>query len=574
MPTIATKRTQPHSFVPDDLDATDPQAVSALYDKLEERDVSTREQLQEFIHDAEELAAAIYDAYSRAYVDMTVDTTNPDHEAKYLKIVEELVPISEQRDFQLKRKMLLSSAARELDGVYEVFLRNIRSEVEIFREENVHLITEEIKLSQEHEKILGCQETPFRGETRTMPQLALFLEEPERATREEAWRARGETWLADAGKMDELFDRMYRVRHQIALNAGFDNYRDYKFKQLKRFDYTPEDCMDFHAAIEKHIVPLLAEDWERHREMLGVETLRPWDAGVRPGDPIVDPEGHAPLRPFESVARLLKGCERITEKVDPELGGYLRQMREDRLLDLDNRPGKAPGGYMTSFPDVLAPFIFMNAVGTKRDVDTMLHEGGHAFHYFLARKQPLYSYHHTGQEFSEVASQAMELLARPYLDEFYSGDDLARILDDQVLTVLRFFPWMAMLDAFQHWVYTSPEHDSEARRAKWIELEGRFRPYIDWSGLEAYREIGWQYPHVFDVPFYYVEYGIAQLGALQIWLNSLEDERGAVEAYKRALSLGGSRPLPELFAAAGAEFAFDDGAVGSLVGKLKGQLGR
>jgi oligoendopeptidase F len=373
------------------------------------------------------------------------------------------------------------------------------------------------------------------------------------------------TRLADAAAFDEMFDKMYEVRQQIARNAGFDNYRDYKFREYKRFDYTPEDCMAFHAAVEKHIVPFMVRDRERRRKLLGVETIRPWDTEV-------DPEGRQPLRPFENVEQLKEGSLRVVRQVDPQLGEFLETMVRDGLLDLENRPGKAPGAYCQSFADSRVPYIHMNAVGIKDDVTTLLHEGGHAFHYFLAREQPLHSYHFAGMEFEEVGSMSMELLARPYLGEFYSEEELDRLLDDQLRGVLSGMPWIAMLDLFQHWVYTAEDHGPEARRAKWREIEQRFRPDLDWSGIEQYRDIGWQYLHVFVVPFYYIEYGIAQIAALQVWLHSLEDPRGAIEAYKRGLSLGGSRPLPELFAAAGAEFDMGDKVVGMVTEKTVAQI--
>ncbi len=383
---------------------------------------------------------------------------------------------------------------------------------------------------------------------------------------------RAETFLTDAPRLDDLFDKLYDVRRQIAANAGFSNFRDYKFVELKRFDYTPDDCLAFHEAVEKHVVPLVEHEREERRKKLGVATMRPWDAGVRPNDPIVDPDGRDSLRPFETVEQLSEGCQQIFERVDPELAGFFREMVAERLLDMANKVGKSPGAFMTWFPDLKVPFIVMNAVGTTRDVDTLLHEGGHAFHYCLARHLPLRSYHTTTNEFSEVASQGMEFLARPYLEVFYPEEDLQRLRDGQLKGQLRSLPWIAMLDSFQHWLYTAEEHGPEARRKKWAEIEARFRPGIDWTGLEGYRDIGWQYPHIFGSPFYYIEYGIALLAALQVWLNSLEDERGAVAAYKRALSLGGAQPLPRLFEAAGAEFAFGGSTISRIAKGVVGQI--
>lgn len=565
MPAITTKRTQPHRFAPDDLEVADPEAVSQLYNALERRDVSSRQALENLILDWQELEAVLTESYAESYVDMTSDTSNSEYKDRYLRIVEQIMPVFEEHGFALKQKLLTSPALDQLGDDYMVFLRNTRAEVEIFREENVPLAIEDRKLGQQYEEISGAQQAEFRGETYPLPQMARFLEETDRDTREEAWIARAEVKLHDAPALDNLYDRMLTLRQQMAANAGFDNFRDYQFKAYKRFDYTPDDCLAFHDAIEKYIVPVIVKDQERRRNLLGVDTLRPWDLAV-------DPEGHEPLHPFDTVDRLTQGSERIVAGIDSQLGGFFRTMMDEQLLDLENRPGKAPGGYMMSFPDRRVPFIFMNAVGTKRDIEVVLHEGGHCFHYFLARELPLRSYHHTGLEFAEVASMSMELLSRPYMGEFYADKDLARLRNEQLRENLRFFPFMAMIDAFQHWVYTSPEHDSAARRAKWAELETRFRPGIDWSGLEEHRDTGWQYPHVFTDPFYYVEYGIAQLAAFRVWLNSLKDEREAVAAYKRALALGGSRPLPELFKAAGAEFGLNDRIVSAIVRETVAQI--
>ena len=538
-----------------------------MFNKLDDQDVSTKEALEKFIRDWDELSAALYEVRMASYVDMTSDTNNEKFEAQYNKVVEQVLPVGEQRDFNLKRKLVASPAIDELGDEYDIYLRQIRAEMEIFREENVPLQTEERKLDQEFQKLSGNQTVQFRGETLTMAQVNPLLEKTDRQTREDAFRARAEVRLADADKFDEIFDKMYEVRSQIARNAGFSNYRDYKFKELKRFDYTPQDCEAFHNAIEKHVVPVVTQNNERRTHLLGIDTLRPWDL-------LVDAEGNEPLTPFKDVEELKEGCERIFNQIDPELGGYFRQMMEDNLLDLENRPGKAPGGYMDAFAATQVPFIYMNAVGTHRDVETLLHEGGHSFHYFLSRKLPLFNYQLTGigSEIAEVASMTMEYLCRPYLSEFYSEEEIKRLHDEKLRDSLQWFPFMAMIDAFQHWVYTAEDHGPEARRAYWAELERRFRPDLDWTGLEEYRDIGWQYLHVFSYPLYFVEYAIAQLAAMKIWLNSLEDERGAVEAYKRGLALGGSRPLPELFSTAGAEFGLNDKTVSAIVAGTLAQM--
>lgn len=565
MPSFTTDASKAHRFVPEGFDVSNVEAVEGLYSKLEAGDVSTQEALEAFILDWEELSAVLEEENTASYADMSSDTSNADYEARYMRYVEKIMPVFEQRGFAIKQKIVGSPAVGGLGPDYDMLLRNIKAEVDLFREENVPLSMEEIKLNQEYEKLTGNETAEFDGKTYTLTQLRPFLQEPDRSVREGAWRARAQVKLQDAGTIDDIFDKMYELRSQMAHNAGFANYRDYMFQKYKRFDYTPEDCLGFHAAIEKHVVPLVHADWVRRKRVLGIDALRPWDTEV-------DPYASKPLRPFETISRLEEGGSRIVSQVDRQLGGFLDAMVQGGLLDLENRPGKAPGAYCISLPDSLVPYIHMNAVGTKDDVTTLLHEGGHAFHYYLARDLPLKSYHNTGAEFSEVASMSMELLSRPYMSEFYSTEELDRVLDDQLRFGLAGLPWIAMLDSFQQWVYTAEDHGPEARRAKWCEIEQRFRPGMDWTGLERYRDIGWQYLHVFVYPFYYVEYGIAYLAALQVWLRSLEDPRGAVEAYKQALSLGGSRSLPELFQAAGLQFGMDDRIVGMVAERTAAQI--
>ena len=553
-------------FVGAAVDAADPAAISDLYAQLAARPLPDHAVLVAWIRDWDEVTALADEVYNAAYITMSCNTADPAAEAHYLRVLEELLPVLERNNFQLQRKLLDAPALAELDAAqYGTFLREVRARVALFREANVPLQTAVQKMEQEYDKITGSQMVDFQGEQRTMQQMAVFLEENARTLREAAWRARDAVRAADEATLDDLYDRMLPVRRQIARNAGYANYRDYTFADKLRFDYTPADCLAFHAAIERHVVPVVTEFNARRRRLLGYDRIRPWDTQV-------DPAGRPPLRPFGEVADLIAGCRRIFTQLDPELSGFYNAMVDGQLLDLGSRPGKAPGGYMTSLRERRVPFIFMNAVGLKRDVDTLLHEGGHAFHYFLAREQPLQAYHHAGHEFSEVASMSMELLARPYLGAFYTPEQLAGLRDDQIRESLSFLPFMAMIDAFQHWVYTTEQPDAAARRAYWAALEARFRPDVDWRGLAGTRDSGWQYPHIFTVPFYYVEYGIAQLAALRIWLNSLTDERGAVQAYKQALALGGSRPLPELFQAAGAEFGLHDRIVGEIVAGAVGQI--
>jgi oligoendopeptidase F len=363
--------------------------------------------------------------------------------------------------------------------------------------------------------------------------------------------------LADRAAINELWQKFLSLRQQLAANAGCVDYRTFRWQQLLRFDYTPADCLSFHAAIEEVVVPAATRIYEKRRRRLGLESLRPWDLNV-------DPSGYSPLRPFQDVEAFQSKTAAIFRQVDPQLGAYFEAMIQDNLLDLANRKNKAPGGYCTEFATTKQPFIFMNAVGIHDDVQTLLHEGGHAFHVFETRQLPYFQQLQVGMEMAEVASMAMELLASPYLAEaaggFYSEAEAARARIEHLEGIIQFWPYMAVVDAFQHWVYEYPAAATDPANcdAQWSALWGRFMPGVDWSSLEPEMVTGWQRKaHIFDVPFYYVEYGLAQLGAVQVWRNAIADQTGAVASYRRALSLGATASLPELYAAAGAKFAFD-----------------
>ncbi|MBI1785654.1 M3 family oligoendopeptidase, partial [Candidatus Sumerlaeota bacterium] len=397
-------------------------------------------------------------------------------------------------------------------------------------------------------------------------QMAPYMEETDRALREEAWRVVADRRLKDRDAINDIFDKMIEIRTRMARNAGYDNFRDFQHQEYGRFDYTPQDCIDFQNAIEETVVPLLAKIRERRKRDLGLDSLRPWDLAV-------DPKGRAPLKPFKDTAELEERCEKVFRNVSADLGGEFAQMRALGLLDLDSRKGKAPGGYQSNLEEIRYPFIFMNAAGTDRDLFTLLHEGGHAFHAFAARKEPLTFYRHAPIEFCEVASMTMELFAYDYLEAFYSADDARRSKVQHSEKLIDLFPWIATIDAFQHWIYLNPNHSREDREEKWLELEGRFSPGVDWSGLEEERRALWHRQlHIFQCPFYYVEYGIAQLGALQIWLKSKRDFRAAVEGYRSGLALGGTRPLPELFEAAGARFDFSARTVKPIMDEIEKEI--
>ncbi|HYM97892.1 MAG TPA: M3 family oligoendopeptidase, partial [Candidatus Sulfotelmatobacter sp.] len=456
----------------------------------------------------------------------------------------------------------------------ETVVQRFKNQMQIFAETNVPIFAELSRLSTEWSKVIGAMTVDWNGEVKTPQQMSPYLEDNDRDVRERAFRNQFKPYVEQRDTLAGIFDRMYDLRQQAARNAGFANFRDYTHQEKNRFDYTPDDCLRFHEAVERSVQPAVRRIMDRRRRELGVERLRPWDLQA-------DPLNRRPLKPFANADSHVRLAEGVLENVDPDFARYLRSMAEANLLDLENRKGKAPGGYCQTLPFRKMPLIFMNAVGIDDDVRTLLHESGHAFHSFEASRLPLIFQRHPGSEMAEVASMSMELLASPFIDQghggYYTEDEAKRSRRYLLEDIVTFFTHCASVDAFQQWMYTTPDgRDADARDRKWLELRRRFEgDSVDWSGLDSLRIARWYYqPHFFEVPFYYIEYGIAQLGALQVWRNSLADRSEAVRHYRGALALGATRPLPELFEAAGARLVFDQQGMHELVSLVEDELAR
>ena len=495
--------------------------------------------------------------YNRLYVATSVNTTDQESTKLFDTFMEDTFPKWKASEQKLKEKLLASGL--RVPG-FEIALRNMRADADLFREENLPLQVKEEKLSKEHDKVLGAQTVEWQDEEKTVLQMEAVLRNPDRETRRSAWEKLAIRQLADRQTINQQWKDYFALRKLIAQNAGKSDFRAYRWQQLNRFDYTPEDCYGFHKAIEQAVVPAVNRLVERRRKKLGVKELRYYDL-------YVDLSGKPSLKPFADVRDLTEKASAIFNLVDPAFGRYFDTMDSEGLLDLGNRKNKATGGYCMTFSYTQRPFIFANAVDTHQDVLTLMHEGGHSFHAFEAFHLPYHqqrSESNVPMEFAEVASMAMEYLTFPYLEDklggYYSAADAARARVDHLELNLRFWPYMAIMDAFQHWAYQNPNEGIDPDRcdAKWAELETRFRPYIDWTGYEDVMMTGWQRKdHLHTVPFYYVEYGLALLGATQVWMNALKDKKKAVEQYRSALRLGGTVSLPELFKAAGARLSFD-----------------
>ena len=525
-----------------------------------------------WLADWTQLASLIDEVAARLVIASTVDTTDKAAEARYNAYLEGVQPqwLATQ---QTLRELLLQSGLQPAG--MEIPLRNMRAEAALFREANLPLLTEEKKLGVEYDQTIGAQTVQWEGSERTLSQLQPVYQDPDRARRERAWRLAMQRRLTDRPQLNALWQKFLRLRGQLAANAGLNSYRDYAWQDRLRFDYTPQDCASFHTAIERVVVPAASRIYERRRQRLGLQTLRPWDLEV-------DAAQLPALRPFTDAAQLVRTSSAIFNRINPQLGEMFDTLSREQLLDLDNRKGKAPGAYCTGLPLARRTFIFMNSVGLHDDVQTLLHEAGHAcqdFHIAQNPRLPFAQQWNTPLEFCEVASMAMELLAAPHLTlaagGFYSTADAARARIEHLEGIVLFWPYMAVVDAFQHWVY---EHagvaaDPAQCDAQWARLWQRFMPGIDYSGMEDILATGWHRKlHIFQVPFYYIEYGLAQLGAVQIWRNAIKDKTTALAGYRAAIALGGSVPLPQLFAAAGARFAFDAPALQDSVALLEQTL--
>jgi oligoendopeptidase F len=529
------------------------------------------EDIADWLADWTRLSDLINERYTRLNVAVTQDTEDKAAEARYNDFLDQIFPGVKAAEQELKEKLLASGL--EPAG-FEVPLRKMRAEAEIFRKENIPLLTEERKLSSEYNRIIGTQTVDWQGEERTLQQMRAVFQTPDRELRQRAWRSMAERQLEDRQAINQLWEKFMRVRGELYQNAGMQSYRAYRWKQMLRLDYTPQDSQQFDRAILEVVVPAATQVYERNRQKLGVERLRPWDLDLD-----LYPLDLPALASYDSVENLKSTAETIFRRIDPALGDYFHIMRSENLLDLENRKGKAPGGYCTAFPVAKRPFIFMNAVGLPGDVRTILHESGHAFHNFERFELPYAQQRFPGLEFSEVASMSMELLSAPFLSVdqggFYSPQEATRARISHLEHILIFWPYMAVVDAFQHWVYEHHDLASNPSNcdAKWLELWEQYIPGVDWSELKTQAMTGWhRKQHIHRAPLYYVEYGVAQLGAVQVWRNAMQDQQRSVERYRKALSLGGTVSLPELFQAAGAKLAFDAETLGQAVELIEGKI--
>ena len=559
----------PRHFVPTDFVITDWQHLVPFFKDLLERNIDSKESLEQWLHDQSELEAVVSEDACWRQIKMTCDTQNKSLEEAFNFYCTELQPNIQPYADALNKKLVNHPLTNELDAnQYFTYLRTVRKSIELFREENIPIQSELAVMQQQFGVISAKMTVTINGDEYTLQQAAKFFHNPDRNIREEAYRKIQERRLQDTDALNSLYNQLLEKRTREAANADFANYRDYRFKELGRFDYTKQDCYAFHEAVKLHVMPLVNRIYQKKKEKLGLDTLRPWDIEA-------EPVGTPPLQPFTTGKELIDLSIECFSKLRPFFGQCLAKMNELQHLDLESRMGKAPGGYNCPLAESGAPFIFMNAAGQMQDLITMVHEGGHAVHSFLAHPLPLTGFKEYPMEIAEVASMAMELFSMEHWEVFFNdAEQLKRAREYQLERVITIFPWIATIDKFQHWVYEHPTHSIEERTARWNEILLEFSDdVIDYRGLENFRSNLWQKQlHLFEVPFYYIEYGIAQLGAIGMWKQFKLNKQQALDNYCEVLSKGGTKTLPQLFETAGLKFDFSPDTIKVLMDFVKAEM--
>jgi oligoendopeptidase F len=564
-----TTQTPARSFLPTEFVLTTWESILPFFDKLSNQSINNLEDLIQFCLDRSELESYLSENFAWRYIKMSCDNQNELLQKSYQQFVNEIMPNASVYDDAWNKKVIESGFTQDLPASgYAIMLRSMKKAIEIFREENIPLFTELQNLQTQYGAATGGLMVEIDGQEKTLQQANAYLESTERKVRESVYRQIAEKRLGIKNQLNDLFSELIQKRDQVAKNAGFENFRDYSFASLGRFDYTAADCFEFHEAVAETVVPLLNQLAEKRKNSMDLSDLRPWDKAV-------DPLGRKPLKPFETGEELLSKTITVFDRLDPFLANCLKEMIVLNRFDLDSRKGKNPGGYNYPLEESGFPFIFMNAAGQVRDMVTLLHEGGHAVHSILTKDLPINSFRNFPSEVAELASMSMELITMDYWDEYFSDPEEAKRAKIKHLEdILETLPWVATIDAFQHWIYENPGHSLADRETKWLEIIAKFSDNVtDWEGIEEIKANIWQKQlHLFEVPFYYIEYAIAQLGALAVWRNYRANPEKALNQYLDALALGYTVPMKEIYATAGIEFNFSKKYISELMDFLKEQL--
>lgn len=543
---------KPRTYIPQDL-KMEWANLEPILNELLHRAINNVDELEQWLKDKSELEAALEEDFAWRYIKMSCDTANEDLVKDFQYFATEIEPKISPIANELNKKFSESQFIDELDqDKYFVYIRAVKKALELYREENIELFTQLQVAQQKYQGITGAMSVTINDQEYTLEQAANFLKDTDRDKRQQAWETIQQRRLVAKDELNILFDELITMRHKVALNAGFENYRDYMFQALGRFDYSPKDCYDFAEAIEKEVVPVLKEQAAKRKQALGLEELKPWDMEV-------STTGKLALKPFNNGQELIDKSIACFNAINPSLGEKLAIMKANNLFDVESRMGKAPGGYNYPLAETGAPFIFMNSANSLRDLTTMVHEGGHAIHTFLTANLALNDFKHCPSEVAELASMSMELISMDNWDVYFDNEeDLVRAKKEQLVDVLKTLPWVAVIDQFQHWIYTNPNHNAADRETAFKQIYTRFGAgFANWEDFEQQFGNLWQKQlHLFEVPFYYIEYAIAQLGAIAVWKNYKENPTKALQQYLDALALGYTKPMNEIYETAGIKFDF------------------
>ncbi len=551
------------------IDPYDLSQLKTWVEGLEAEKPQTAAELDEFLNKVDELNHKLRDTAAEIYIKMTCDTADKKIAEDFNAFQQNVSAYYAPKNNVFKNIALDSPALGEwiakkgkTGTLLEKILKNDR---DLFREENVALGIEESQLGVEYRTTVGGMTVEFQGEEKTLPEMAVFMKDNDRSVREAAFRARNGKMLAHKQELNDLFDKLFVLRKKEAENAGYKNYRDYIHTAKGRFSYTVQDVLEFHTAVETEMIPLITELNQKRKDKLGVDKLKPWDMAV--------PLDGKLLKPVSKPEDLIPKHIEMMNLVNPVFGRNFKAMDDTKLLDLFNRKNKAPGGYSYPLYKYGASFIFMNAVGLHSDLRTLVHEIGHAMHEFAQADLHYTSMLDLPMEAAELASMSMEMLSMPHWNVCYKdNDDFRKARYDQIEDALRFFPWCMVVDAFQQEIYTKAD-TAELREKAFLDVMDRFSAGVDWDGLKDEKTAQWLFQlHIFEVPFYYIEYGIAQLGALAMYRQYKKHPVQAVENYKKFLHLGHQVPLSDLYAEAGIELKFTREYIKDLVDFIREEL--
>ncbi|MBK8805762.1 MAG: M3 family oligoendopeptidase [Bacteroidales bacterium] len=525
MNTLLHSAKQKRYFVKTDLIINSWDDIKEYFINLESREINSTDALLTWWKDRSELEAVLAEEMAWRYIKMTCNTTDTTIAEHFNTFVASIEPEINSFSNILNKKFIASPLLDTLDkNKYFVAIRSIKRGIEMFREENIP-IQAEIQQEQQEYGLLSSQMTiEYQGKTLTLQQASNYLKETDRDVRKTVFELINQRRAQDNDALDTLLNKLIQKRNQIALNTGFSNYRDYKHEALGRFDYSVDDCLQFHEAIKTAVMPIINSLHKERKQALQLDSLKPYDLEV-------DTDNKPPLIPFTTADDLIDKSIACFTEIRNRFGKFLSIMKENNYLDLDSRIGKAPGGYNYPLYESNVPFIFMNASGNLRDVETMVHEGGHAIHSFLSKDLELVDFKGLTSEIAELASMSMELISMEHWHHFFSSaEELKRAKRSQLEGVIKVLPWVATIDKFQHWIYTNINHSNLERIAAWNTIIDEYSTsLVDWSEYQTVKDYSWQKQlHIYEVPFYYIEYAISQLGAIAVWRNYKQNPEKAL----------------------------------------------